>query len=123
MKWPRNISAAGESPLLVERRPKQVDYNSKSSNEMSREDVIRRLEQYYRVADLRCCDCGEWTSDPLELGIHDEAQWKARMAEDMLWMRDNRDAVLDALPFMKPEWDACCEALRGLFRRAGKLRS
>ncbi len=81
--------------------------------------VVRRLLRFFRVADLRCTECGEWLTDPAELGIRDTAEWEAVMVTSLLWIRANPGPVLDALPALEPEWHLCCEVVRGLLRLDG----
>jgi hypothetical protein len=85
----------------------------------SREDVLRRLERFFRLSDLRCSDCGGWLSDPPEeFDIADEGDWDDRMGAEVAWVLNNRRAVLDALPAMDPEWAECCESVRFLVRQS-----
>jgi hypothetical protein len=93
-----------------------MSYNPVSSKEVLRHDVVRRLEEFFQVADLRCAECGEWHGDPRQFGIHTEDEWHLRMTRDMLWFGVNAAAVLEALPLLEEEWAESCAVMRNVLR-------
>lgn len=87
------------------------------------DDAVRRLERFFRLAGLRCADCGEFHGDPEEFGIIDVADWRDRMGAEVEWILNNRQEVMDALPGMDPEWAVCCESVRYLLLQAAVLEA
>lgn len=94
-----------------------------SAETMAPASVVQRLEQFFQVANLRCANCSAWHGDPEEFGIKDEAEWDARMSAEMIWMRDNTDAVLKALPSLEREWSECCAVVQELLCRNGTSKN
>jgi hypothetical protein len=88
--------------------------SNRTSKKGSAPSVVQRLEQFFRVADLHCAECGKWHGDHMRFGIHTEDEWRERMTLDMLWIGGNAAAVLEALPLLEEEWAECCAVVRKL---------
>jgi hypothetical protein len=96
-----------------------MSYDPSLSGSGRQHDVARRLEEFFRVADLRCSRCGDWHGDPSEFGISSKAEWEERMVRELLWIRSNATAVRDALPLLEEEWSQCCDVVRNLLQLPG----
>jgi hypothetical protein len=70
-----------------------------------------RLLEFFEISSAKCSSCGEIAPLPPDYGVWDEATWDRKMDEHMAWARENKQAVLAALPHL-PEWRESCQALR-----------
>ena len=78
--------------------------------------VARRLKAFFRLADLRCSQCGEFHEGLGAFGISTPEEWEERMDAEVEWLLDNRESVSRALPLLEAEWPECCRAVEGLLR-------
>src|SRR4051812_43871531 len=74
MTWSRHVGEA--QPRGVEELMGTTTNRNRNSqpNWSPRAAAARRLEQAFRVANLRCPDCGDWHDDPAPFGIRDAAE-------------------------------------------------
>jgi hypothetical protein len=92
---------------------------SEGSSKLSEQaNVVRLLEQFFELADMRCPDCGDLNERAEEFGISDVTQWKGLMAAAIAWVLNNDQAVWAVLPALEGEWPGACESVRLLLREA-----
>jgi hypothetical protein len=70
-----------------------------------------RLLEFFEISSAKCSSCGEIAPLPPDYGVSDEASWDRKMDEHLAWARENKEAVLAALPQLT-EWRESCQALR-----------
>lgn len=85
------------------------------------EGVIERLERYFIVSSTKCSNCeeihGTVTVDgesytAADFGIETIEEWDLEMDKEETWLRENREAVEDALALLEDDWPRSVAAVR-----------
>jgi hypothetical protein len=80
-------------------------------------ETISRLQEFFEVSSAKCSCCDEIGPLPADYGVADDASWERKIDEHLAWARENRKAVLAALPYL-PEWRESGRALRQVLESA-----